>query len=811
MASMYRDWPNPRETLPAASSRICEARRRTKSILAMPFFPMSRKQFLKDLAIGGFSIVAGLTARFLWLRWSGIITYAERHWPYVSDSANASLWWLLVSVPLVLGLQWISGRLWPRFFRDRGLPASLVFTTTFFASLLGVTWGFDIRPDLGLSAIPLAWAFGGVLCTIIYSSERLDAPVQRAVLSRPAQLLIDAGVIGLSFWLAYLFRFDGQIQSLYSTQLLLLLPYVIAVQIAANYLWGVYSFIWRFVGLTEAIVIVKAIGSTAALTILLRVAALGRFEPAIVPVGVVVMLPILAFFGMLGVRALRRLQYHSSQRRLVADDIDQPIRSLLLVGAGQAGQLLVRELEQNPAVKVVGFLDDDPRKIRRVIQGIRVLGATSELVTILRKEAIDEVVLCMPTAPKSVFRKVISRCEEMGVKTSSVPSLSDVVAGNVSIGKLRPVRMEDLLGRASIDFTVEDPRLEACYGGRRILVTGAAGSIGSELVRQLIEFRPERLIILDQDENGLFEIGNEIMESSPGGLVQVIANIREPERLRRVFARDKPQVVFHAAAYKHVPMMELHPAEAILNNVIGTRNVASLAADFKCECFVLISTDKAVNPSSAMGASKRLAEMVVQQLASAHSPTRFCCVRFGNVLGSRGSVVPLFQRQIAQGEHITVTHPEARRYFMSIPEAVQLVIQAGSQGSEGEIFVLDMGEPVRIVDLARELIERSGLVPGEDVKIRFTGLRPGEKLTEELLIDQETGIRNTLYPKIFVAQALRAKWTKLPRHIDELEEAARQGDLSRISRVLAALDIGYAKTDGSLAPDDASPEIVLKQ
>ena len=771
---------------------------------------MLKKQ-LRDFAIVAVSLVAGFTTKFLWLRWRGVITYEERHWPYVNDSVITVLWLMSIAAPLGLGLRWLINRLWARLAWERRFPASLAFLPVFFPCFLALSWGLGIRPELGLSAVVLAGVFGFVFEIVVSRSGDLEIPVQRAVLSRPIQMLIDAGTIGISFWLAYLLRFDGRIPPAYLTQLIFLIPYVVLVQIAASYLWGVYSFIWRFVGLTESIVIAKATVSTTILTILLRVVVVGRFQPAIVPVGVVVIFPVLAFFGMLGVRALRRLQYHSSQRRLVADDIDQPTRSLLLVGAGQAGQLLIRELDHNPSVKVVGFVDDDPRKIRRVIQGIRVLGATRELVTILRKQAIDEVVLCMPTAPKSVFRKVISRCEEMGVKTSSVPSLSDVVAGKVSIGKLRPVRMEDLLGRDSVDFTVEDPRLEALYGGRRIMVTGAAGSIGSELVRQLREFRPEKLIILDQDENGLFEIGNEIRESSPEGLIQVIANIREPDRLRHVFAREKPQVVFHAAAYKHVPMMELHPAEAILNNVVGTRNVALLAAEFKCECFVLISTDKAVNPSSAMGASKRLAEMVVQQLASAHSATRFCCVRFGNVLGSRGSVVPLFQRQIEQGKDITVTHPEARRYFMSIPEAVQLVIQAGSQGSEGEIFVLDMGEPVAIVDLARELIERSGLVPGEDVQIRFTGLRPGEKLTEELLRDQETGIRNTLYPKIFVAQALRAKWTKLPKYIDQLEEAARQGDLSRLQSVLAALDIGYAKTDGSSIPKDASPEIVLKQ
>jgi FlaA1/EpsC-like NDP-sugar epimerase len=321
-------------------------------------------------------------------------------------------------------------------------------------------------------------------------------------------------------------------------------------------------------------------------------------------------------------------------------------------------------------------------------------------------------------------------------------------------------------------------------------VTGAGGSIGSELVRQLRRFQPAQLILLDKDENNLYEIACEIREDFDA-VVDVIADIRNRDRLDKLFQRYRPEVVFHAAAYKHVPLMECYPAEAILNNVMGTRHVAELSRVYGVEVFVLISTDKAVNPTNTMGASKRVAEMIVQSLATSSAATRFCCVRFGNVLGSRASVVPIFQRQIRQGKNITVTHPDVTRYFMTIPEAVQLVIQAGSFGSDGEIFVLDMGEPVKIVDLAHHLIELSGLVPEKDISIEFTGLRPGEKLDEELLTACERTIRTTCHSKIFVVGALHHDPVNLHAAVTALERAAHDGDVDVIHSLLRSLDIGY--------------------
>jgi FlaA1/EpsC-like NDP-sugar epimerase len=438
---------------------------------------------------------------------------------------------------------------------------------------------------------------------------------------------------------------------------------------------------------------------------------------------------------------------------------------------------------------VVGFLDDDEELQRRRIGGCRVLGVMDDLETVVREHRVDEVILCMPSAPKTELQRLTARCQALSVKTSSVPTLAEIISGQMS-RQPRPVSMEALLGRHSISHPDDITELARTYGGRRILVTGAGGSIGSELVRQLRRFQPSQLILLDKDENNLYEITCEIREDFDA-VVEVIADIRNLEVMEKLFETHRPEVVFHAAAYKHVPLMEHYPAEAILNNVMGTRHVAELSNAYGVKVFVLISTDKAVNPSNTMGASKRVAEMIVQSLASRRSGTRFCCVRFGNVLGSRASVVPIFQRQIRQGKNITVTHPDVTRYFMTIPEAVQLVIQAGSLGSKGEIFLLDMGSPVKIVDLARNLIELSGLVPDEDISIEFTGLRPGEKLDEELLIAGERSARSTKHSKIFVVGALNHDWSRMQPTVGELERAAHSGDTETIHQILRSLNIGY--------------------
>ncbi len=738
------------------------------------------------------SLVASLAIRFLWIRLH-LESQSQLLPSYEQYLLSAGVALVNTLAPACVALAVVYGLVWRRFRTGQSEAPAVgwLALSGFYASMTALSLlahrGFTFLPETWL----IAWGVGLAAHGVSELTRRMGADSKdRIVYSRPTQLVIDGAVVAISWALAYWIRFDGSVPAPHVRQFLSVAGYAILIQIGVSYLWGVYAFIWRFTGLREAIVIAESVASVTLGSIALRIAFLD-YPPLRVPFGVLLIQPVLVYTGFLGVRTLRRLQYSFQVRRRKGVASEETKR-LLLVGAGRAGQLLVRELEHLPGLHVLGFLDDDPRKQRRVINGVRVLGPTTKLKTFLESLEPSEVTLSMPSAPKSVAQRIVTVCEEAGVRVSTVPSLAEIALGRVSISRLRRVKMEDLLGRASIEYAKDDSALFQTYRDATILVTGAAGSIGSELVRQLREFGPGALIMLDKDENGLYEIGLETRETF-GNASEVIADIRDKDRLRQVFSEFRPQVVFHAAAYKHVPLMELHPCEAILNNVVGSRNVVDLAAEFAVRSFVLVSTDKAVNPTNVMGASKRIAETIVQRRASDGGPTRFCCVRFGNVLGSRASVVPLFQRQIREGRNITVTHPDVQRYFMTIPEAVQLVIQAGSLGRRGEIFVLDMGDPVKIVDLARGLIELSGLVLDRDISIEFTGLRPGEKMFEELLIGSESGIRNTRYPKIFVAAALWREWPRLDQAVQLLESAAREGDAERIYSLLNVLDIGYVR------------------
>ncbi len=601
-------------------------------------------------------------------------------------------------------------------------------------------------------------------------------------------LLINACIVALALWAAYMLRFDGDLPLAYQHQLVAFLPFAVSLYLAFNYLSGVDTLVWRYISMRDAVAIADSVVPAALVFLAYRL--LDR-SPLPIPLGVLVIHPLVTYLGFIAVRVLRRTLHRRTAQR-TTDERATAHKRLLLVGAGEAGLSLLHDL-CDANVKVVGFLDDDDRLQGRSIGGWRVLGTTHELDSIVKRYAVDEVVLCMPSAPKLTRQKIAARCATLPVKVSSVPALWEIMSGQSTIGSLRSVNsvsMEDLLGRDTISYPKDLEDLSRTYRGRRILVTGAGGSIGSELVRQLRQFNPSHLILLDKDENNLYEMACEIREDF-ANVTEVVADIRDLDRMKRLFEHHRPEVVFHAAAYKQVPLMEHYPAEAILNNVIGTRNLAQLSDQSGVKSFVLISTDKAVNPTSTMGASKRVAEVLLQGLVANGSKTRFCCVRFGNVLGSRASVVPVFQRQIRQGRNITVTHPEVRRYFMTIPEAVQLVIQAGSLGNRGEIFLLDMGDPVKIVDLARNLIELSGLVPGKDVGIQFTGLRPGEKLDEELLISGEQGVRSTKYSKIFVVEALQREWSEFESAVRELESAAHDIDVAAIRKSLLSLNIGY--------------------
>jgi FlaA1/EpsC-like NDP-sugar epimerase len=626
------------------------------------------------------------------------------------------------------------------------------------------------------------------LLTYASNLEPQMTAANKVVFTRPAQVVIDGMLVAVSLSAAYLLRFDAQLPAPYDRQLVEVLPFAIALSLTINGLTGLYRRVWRFFAMQDAAATAGAVTLMFLASVMWRIFEPGTFAGEPIPFGVLLIFPFFAFGTMITARVARRVVYSHAialtQTRLPASRG----KRLLLAGAGEAGLYLLRELRDS--AEVVGFVDDDQELQGRTIGGCRVLGPTHALESIIADHRVDEVILCMPSAPKAVQQRIVERCLNMPVKTSTVPPLWEIMSGATPVAQLRPVNMEDLLGRRRINPPEDISELTDAYSERRIVVTGAGGSIGSELVRQLRGFRPCQLILVDKDENNLYEIACEIREDFDN-IVEIVADVRNREGMQKLFELHQPEVVFHAAAYKHVPLMESFPAEAILNNVVGTRNVAELAHACNVKTFVFVSTDKAVNPWSMMGASKRVAEMIVQDLAARSEGTRFCCVRFGNVLGSRASVVPLFQRQIRQGRNITVTHPDVRRYFMTIPEAVQLVIQAGSLGDKGEIFLLDMGDPVKIVDLARNLIELSGLVPDKDVVIEFTGLRPGEKLHEELLIAGEQGVRSTKLSKIFVVAALTHDWSSLPKAVSELQRAAHADDRAAIHRILEELNIGY--------------------
>ncbi len=473
---------------------------------------------------------------------------------------------------------------------------------------------------------------------------------------------------------------------------------------------------------------------------------------------------------------------------------------ILIIGAGDAGEVISREIIRRPDLgKLVGFVDDDKEKIGKRIHNIKVLGGIEGINNILEKEQVNTVIIAIPTASGKEIRRIIDNIKNKEVKIKILPGLYELVDGKVSVSRIREVRIEDLLGREPVELNLEE--ISGYLKDKRVLVTGGGGSIGGELAKQICRFEPGELILLDHSENGLFHINLELEGKWPGVEIElVVADIRDREKMDKIFKKYMPEVVFHAAAHKHVPMMEYHPDEAIMNNIIGTKNVAELADNCGAERFVFISTDKAINPTSVMGASKRVAEMMVKDLGSrdigveeSENKTKFVAVRFGNVLESNGSVVPMFKKQIAEGGPVTVTSSEVKRYFMTLPEASQLVIQAGALGRGGEVFVLDMGEPIKVLDLARELIRLSGFVPDEDIEIKFVGLRPGEKMFEEILTEKERSraLGDSGHEKIFIAQVEEVDGEKLEKDIGELEVLAKEMDTEGIIRKLQEMVPSY--------------------
>ncbi|KWH26473.1 polysaccharide biosynthesis protein [Burkholderia multivorans] len=546
-------------------------------------------------------------------------------------------------------------------------------------------------------------------------------------------------------WLgAYVVRFNGSVPSAFLQGAINALVWVLPLHAVIFRLGGLYRGMWVFASLPDLVRIAKALGAAV---VLVMVGAVLLQPVPIIPRSVLFLFPLFLFLLMGGARAVYRTAkefYHYGG--LVAQG-----KPVLLLGAGVAGASLARELKRSPEWRLVGLLDDDPIKSGREIYGYKVLGTVSDLSAIAASLKVENVIIAMPSASIETHRRIVTLCVRAGVKAMVLPALTPVTQGQAALSRVRQIDLEDLLGREPV--RIDTLHVEALLRDRVVMVTGAGGSIGSELCRQIVRFGPAQLVAFDLSEYAMYRLTEELREHWPGlPVVPIVGDAKDSLLLDQVFSRYTPHIVFHAAAYKHVPLMEEHNAwQAVRNNVLGTYRVARTAIRYGVKHFVLISTDKAVNPTNVMGASKRLAEMVCQSLQQTSERTQFETVRFGNVLGSAGSVIPKFQQQISKGGPVTVTHPEITRFFMTIPEAAQLVLQASSMGRGGEIFILDMGNPVRIVDLARDLIRLYGFTE-EQIGIEFTGLRPGEKLYEELLACDETTTR-TPHPKLRIAAA----------------------------------------------------------
>ncbi len=606
-------------------------------------------------------------------------------------------------------------------------------------------------------------------------------------LTRGLQFALDVAVLVVAFALAYLLRFEFAVPEAEFHNALQQLPYVVLVQLGALALAGVYSFIWRYVGLGEVKAFIYAALWSALVLAVLRLSLPMRFGTWRVPLSVSLMGTILAFGGVLGLRVTRRYLYERSQRKIRTAQAGSAERApTLLIGAGRAGVLAAREIEGrgDTNLEVKGFVDDDAEKQGAVIHGFRVLGSTEDLPRLVKELGITQVVITIAQISRQEILRLIGLCRKIQVGVRIIPGLYDVLQGKVQVTRIRNVQIEDLLGREPI--YLDEAQLGQFLAGKRVMVTGAGGSIGSELARQVARFQPASLQLVERAEFALFEIDGELRRTrSEIGVVPLVADVCDEARMRTVLGEHRPHIIFHAAAHKHVPMMEANPGEAIKNNILGTRLLGEIAGEHGVEAFVMISTDKAVRPTSIMGATKRVAELAIQDLAGRYT-TRFEAVRFGNVIGSAGSVVPIFREQIRRGGPVTVTHPEMRRYFMTIPEAAQLVLQAGAMGEGGEIFILDMGEPMRILDLAEEMITLTGLRPYVDMDIVFTGLRPGEKLFEELELSGEQ-IAKTRHPKIFIGRLNAYPPEEVARALRFLEELARDGDGTAVRKFLNSL------------------------
>jgi len=583
-------------------------------------------------------------------------------------------------------------------------------------------------------------------------------------------LFIDLGLISLSIYLAFMIRFDWQATNLIFKDLIFLMVWASIIRLLLFMFFGFYQWSFRFASISEMLNLFRAVTIG---TLLLIAVAFFTHKSGEMGRSVLLIDYLMCFFLIGASRFLPRVfikfKWHHKKG----------LKRALILGAGSAGVMICREMliSDRRVYNPIGFIDDNPTKMHSKIHGIKVLGKTDQIAGIIKNYNIEEIVIAIPSANGKAIRDIISKCEKTEAKIKIIPGLHKILTGEVSIKRIRDVEANDLLGREVVEIDTKD--LISYIRDKTILITGAGGSIGSELCRQIAKFDPKLLILYDHNENDTYFMELELKRKYPYiNLKTTIGDIKDIALLKYVFSQYKPEVVFHSAAHKHVPLMEENPIAAVKNNIIGTRNLMYAAEHYKVESFIMISTDKAVNPTNIMGASKRIAEQIIQA-KSKTARTKFIAVRFGNVIGSNGSVIPIFSRQIQDGGPVTVTHPEVKRFFMTASEAAQLVLQAGSIGKSGEILILNMGEQIKIIDLAKNLIALSGLELDEDIKIKFIGLRQGEKMKEEMLLDVEHD-KATKHDKIYVAQPNSFNLKKMHKDIKELERLSNLMSNSKI-------------------------------